>query len=64
MKLLTVFGIVVGLLVLILGGGCGVAKAFRHFGVSGDAAFFIAMAVALISVIVLFGAMLVLKEIV
>lgn len=39
--LLTVFGVIVALLALILGGSYGVAKAFRHFGVSEDVVFFI-----------------------
>ena len=62
--LLTVFGIIVALLALVLGGSYGVARAFRHFGISEDVAFFIGAGAILLTGIVILGAMLMMKGIV
>ena len=54
MKLLvTAFAVIVVILVVVFVGSYGVAKAFRHFGISEDTAFFVGI-----------GAMLIIKGIV
>lgn len=65
MKLLiTAFVIIILTVVVVFGGGYGVAKAFRYFGISGDVAFLVGIGMILLCGIVIIGSMLIIKGIV